>query len=253
MDEPDYTMVEVAVLVGRNPGIANRFLHIINSPLNRRIQKIDSVSHAVCMLGIGQIHDIVLCASVALAFEEIKTKQMTMKKFWQRSFYCAVMAKQLAMKCRIAESDRLFVNGMLHGIGHLFMDLSIPKESEQAVLNARKQERPLYQVERELLGFDYAELGAWVMGHWGLPRSLRAITCFHPEPARATQFAMETALLHLSNLLVISDMEKSLFGKGSFTVDPTVWPTTRLTEEQCLNFRQTAADQFGEITNSIFY
>ncbi|MBI9090829.1 MAG: HDOD domain-containing protein [Desulfobacterium sp.] len=252
MDEPDYTMAEIAVLVGRDPGMATRFLRIVNSPLNRRVHKIETVSHAVSMLGMGQIHDIVLSASVGLAFEGIQMKLMNMNKFWQRSFYCAMMAKQLALECGNMESDKLFVNGLLHDIGHLFMYLSIPKESQQAILNARKQDRPLYQVERELLGFDYAKLGGYVMGQWDLPQSLRTITCFHPEPARTHQFALETAVLHLSSLLVISDLEKRSFGKGSFTVDPTVWTTTRLTEEQCLNLRQITADQFGEVTNSLF-
>lgn len=253
MDEPDYTMAEVAILVGRDPGMAARFLRMVNSPLNRRFHKIETVSQAVSLLGMDQIHDIVLSASVAGAFEGIQTKLMNMKKFWKRSFYCAVMAKQLALACGIMESDRLFVTGLLHDIGHLFMYLSIPNESQQAILNAKKQERPLYLVERELLGFDYAELGGYVMGQWNLPHSLQTTTRFHPEPARANQFVRETALLHLSSLLVISDLENHIFGKGSFSVDPTVWPATRLTEEQCLNFRQTAADQFGEVTNSLFF
>ncbi|MCP4117588.1 MAG: HDOD domain-containing protein [Desulfobacteraceae bacterium] len=252
MSEPDYTMAEVAILVGRDPGMAARFLRIVNSPLNRRVHKIETVAHAVSILGMDQIHDIVLSASVAEAFEGIQTKLMDMKKFWKRSFYCALMTKQLALGCGIMESDRLFVNGLLHDIGHLFMYLSIPKESQQAILNAKKQDRPLYLVERELLGFDYAELGGYVMGRWNLPQSLQATTVFHPEPARANEFVLETALLHLGSLLVISDLEKRIFGEGSFSVDPTVWPTTRLTEEQCLNFRQTAADQFGEVANSLF-
>ena len=52
MDDPDYTMAEVAILVGRDPGMATRFLRVVNSPLYRRIRKIETVSHAVSLLGI---------------------------------------------------------------------------------------------------------------------------------------------------------------------------------------------------------
>ncbi len=99
IDDPDYTMAEVALLVGRDPGMATRFLRLVNSPLYRRVRKIETVSHAVSLLGIRQVHDIVLSASVAEAFEGIQTEVMNMKKFWQRSFYCAVMTKQLALEC----------------------------------------------------------------------------------------------------------------------------------------------------------
>lgn len=250
LDDPDYTMAEVALLVGRDPGMATRFLRVVNSPLYRRVQKIETVSHAVSLLGIRQVHDIVLSASIAEAFEGIQTEVMNMKKFWQRSFYCAVMIKQLAKACNLLEIDRLFVVGLLHDIGHLFMYMAIPEESQHAILRAEHEKRPLYKVERELLGFDYAKLGAYMMGKWNLPKRLQAITWLHPEPCKANQFAQETALLHLSSLLVRSDLEGGVFGEGPFTVGPTVWPTTGLTRDQCLNFRLTGADEFGKVANS---
>ena len=251
MDEPDYTMAEVALLVGRDPGMATRFLRVVNSPLYRRIRKIETVSHAVSLLGIRQVHDIVLSASVAEAFEGIQTDVMNMKKFWQRSFYCAVMTKQLALECGVMESDRLFVIGLLHDIGHLFMYLAIPEESQQAILNAKKLERPLYQMERELIGFDYAKVGGYMMRQWDLPKSLQAITCFHPEPGKSNQFASETAMLHLACLLVQADLEAGVFGEGAFLVDTAAWQLTGLTEEHCLKARQTAAEEFNAVAESI--
>ncbi len=251
MDEPEYTMAEVALLVGRDPGMATRFLRVVNSPLNRRVRKIETVSQAVSLLGIRQVHDIVLSASVAEAFEGIQTEVMNMKKFWQRSFYCAVMTKQLALDCGILEDDRLFVTGLLHDIGHLFMYIAIPEESQHAILKAKKLERPLYQMERELLGFDYAKVGGYMMRQWDLPKSLQAITCFHPEPGKSNQFASETAMLHLASLLVQADLEAGVFGEGAFLVDTAAWQLTGLTEEHCLKARQTAAEEFNAVAESI--
>jgi HD-like signal output (HDOD) protein len=252
VDDPEYTMAEVAFLVGRDPGMATRFLRVVNNPVNRRVRQIETIGHAVSMLGIHQIHDIVLSASVAEAFEGIQNDVMNMKKFWQRSFYCAVMSKILAAECEVIESDRLFVMGLLHNIGHLFMYMAIPKESQKTILDARKLERPLHQVEREALGFDYAQVGGYVMRQWDLPKNFQAITYFHPEPAKATHYCAETALLHLSALLVLSELEEGIFGEGAFAVDPTVWSTVDLTPEQCMEFRRTAADEYAEIEDSIF-
>ena len=251
MDDPGYTMAEVALLVGRDPGMATRFLRLVNSPLYRRVRKIETVSHAVSLLGIRQVHDIVLSASVAEAFEGIQTDVMNMKKFWQQSFYCAVMSKQLALECEIPESDRLFVTGLLHDIGHLFMYIAIPEESQHAILKAKKLERPLYQMERELIGFDYAKVGGYMMRQWDLPKSLQAITCFHPEPGKSNQFASETAMLHLASLLVQADLEAGVFGEGAFLVDTAAWQLTGLTKEHCLKARQTAAEEFNAVAESI--
>ena len=251
LEEPDYTMAEVALLVGRDPAMATRFLRVVNSPLYRRIRKIETVSHAVSLLGLRQIHDIVLSASVAVAFEGIQTDVMDMNKFWQHSFYCAVMTQQLAKENATVEGDRIFVTGLLHDIGHLFMYIAIPKESQQAILKAQEQERPLYQVERELLGFDYAKLGGHVLGQWRLPKRLQDIICFHPEPGNANQYETETALLHIATLLVQADLAGGTFGAGEFVVDPAAWELTGLTAAHCLQTRQTAAEQFGAVAESI--
>ena len=251
MEDPDYTMAEVALLVGRDPGMAGRFLRVVNSPLYRRIRKIDTVSQAVSLLGVRQVHDIVLRASIAEAFDGIQTEVMNMKKFWQRSFYCALMTKQLAQQHEIGEDDRFFLAGLLHDIGHLFMYIAIPAESQQAIVKAKKLARPLFQVEREMLGFDYAKLGGYMMQQWHLPNSLQIMTCFHPEPGRSTQFSSETATLHIASLLAQSDLEDGDFGAGTFVVDPVVWQLTGLTEENCFNAQQMAAEQFKEVADSI--
>lgn len=252
IEDPDFTMAEVALLVGRDPGMATRFLRVVNNPLNRRVSTIETVSRAVSLLGIRQVHDIVLSASVAEAFEGIQNDVMNMKTFWERSFYCAVMTKQLALECGTVDGDRLFVVGLLHDIGHLFMYIAIPQESQQAMLTAKKLQRPLFQVERDLFGFDFAILGGYMMKQWELPKSFQAITYFHPEPGKALQFAEEAALLHLSSLLVMADLEAGVFGEGAFTADPAAWQATTLTLEKCLECRNIASDEFGDVANSIF-
>jgi HD-like signal output (HDOD) protein len=251
MDEPDYTMAEVAILVGRDPGMTVRFLKAVNNPLNRRVCNIDSVSHAVSLLGVHQVHDIVLTAAVAEAFDGLETEVMDMKKFWKRSFYCAVVTKQLALDVEAAESDRMFVTGLLHDLGHLFMYLSIPDESRQAILQAREKTKYLHLVERELIGFDYAVLGGYMMKQWGLPKIFQVVTCFHPEPGKAVQFALETALVHLGAHLAHSELEDGVFGEGSFTVDPTALEATGLTLERCLDIRKIASEQFAEVEQSL--
>ncbi|BBO81806.1 HD family phosphohydrolase [Desulfosarcina ovata subsp. sediminis] len=252
IEEPDYTMAEVSLLVGQDPAMATRFLRAVNNPLNRRTLKIETISHAVSMLGIHQVHDIVLSASVAEAFEGIQNNVMDNRKFWQRSYYTALMNKRLADECQMLDSNPFFVMGLLHDIGHMFMYIAIAEAAQETILNAKKQNRPIYQVEREMLGFDYAEVGGYVMRQWDLPKNFQAITHFHTQPGKAAHYGVESALLHLSTMLVTSDLEAGVFGEGTFTVDATVWSTTDLTMEQCLSARKTVAGEYREVADSLF-
>ncbi len=252
IDSPDYTMAEVAIMVGRDPAMSTRFLRFVNNPLNRRACRIETVSHAVSLLGIRQVHDIVLGASVAEAFKGINNNVMNRSKFWHLSFYCAVLTKQLAMACDALESDRLFLAGLLHDLGHLFMYIAIPDECQQVMETSRQRNQPLYLTEREVLGFDYAAIGAHMMEQWGLPESLHDMVRFHPEPHRSADYAEEAGLLHLGALLVRADLEDADFGEGAMQVNPAAWSSTGLGVDQCHQLRDVAAGQFNEVANAIF-
>ena len=252
IDEPDYTMAEVALLVGSEPGMAVRFLRAVNNPVNRRVNKIETVSHAVSLLGIRQVHDIVLGASVAEAFEGMAPSVMNMKKFWERSFHCAILTQKLALECDMMDSERLFTIGLLHDIGHLFMYLAIPDESQDAALNAAELDRPIYQSENELLGFDYAKIGGYMMQQWDLPESFQTITWCHTAPDKADAFVEETAVLHLSAAMVRLSLDHGLFGEGGHAVDPSVWQTTGMTEDKCLEVLGASSEQFEEAVEALF-
>jgi len=252
LSEPDYALAEVVILVGQDPALATRFLRIANSPLNHRANKIETVSHAVSMLGAQQVHDIVLSASIADTFAGIMTDVMNMRQFWQRSVYCAVTTQQLGAACGEMNNERLFVMGLLHDVGHLLMYVAFPEVSQQLIRAAKESDQPLYKAERELLGFDYAQLGGDMMQHWDLPTSLQATTRFHPEAMVTNQFSLEINLLHLSSLLIRSDLEDGDFARGAYAVTDTAWEVTGLTVEKCLETRQTAFPQFEDIANSLY-
>ena len=252
IEAPDFSMAEVALHVGRDPGMAARFLQVVNSPLNRRARTIDSVVQAVSLLGISQVHDIVLSVSVARAFEGLENDVMDMKKFWSHSVFCAVLTRELALESDQAESDRFIVMGLLHDLGHLFMYLAIPKESQEVIMAANQQQKPLHLVERDMLGFDYAQVGGYVLKEWNLPENLQATTLFHPEPSKAGQFKLETSLLHISSLLVQAQERGENFGQGAFVPEPGALELTGLEEHQCSAAIDRASEEFASVVESIF-
>ena len=64
--------------------------------------------------------------------------------------------------------------------------------------------QPLFKVEQEIIGLDYARVGGALMRQWDLPKSLTQATEFHVEPGRAGENALETAIVHLAALMAES-------------------------------------------------
>lgn len=198
LDDPDSSVVDMVRAIEHDPGITARLLRIANSAFFGFAAKVDTVSRAVSLLGTQQIHDLVLATSLASVFKGVPPELVDMDAFWHRSIYRAVAAKLLAGHCNVLDAERLFVAGLLSDIGHLILYQVVPHEAQAALQEALQSDRPLQAVEREHLGYDFAEVGSELLAAWNLPGSLVEIVRHHITPARAREFELETAIVHIA-------------------------------------------------------
>jgi HD-like signal output (HDOD) protein len=213
IDDPDYTVQQVAEAISHDPALTTRVLRLVNSPYFGLAMPIDSIPRAVSLLGTQQIHDLALATSVAHSFSGIDPQLHDLNRFWNDSIFCALVAKQLASLCRLEQPERLFVAGLLSDLGHLILYQSIPQESLHALQLAQQERRPLVEVEREILGLDYARIGATLMRQWRLPETLIETTEYHPEPQRAQRDPLATAVIHIADLMRRARSNASEFGE----------------------------------------
>ncbi len=251
LSQPDFAMSDVAVVISKDPALSTRILRLVNSSFFGFASKIDTVFRAVNLLGTHQIYDLVLATSVTQSFNGMSNKVMDMTTFWRRSIYCGLVARQLAGMCNVLDSERLFVAGLLKDIGHLIMYQSIPELSERAILDADETLRPLYTVERELIGIDYARVGGVLMRQWQLPDSLRESTELHVEPQRSQEFPLATALIHISALMTNALYTQEEFGVGRLEPSSEAMELTGLTLEQCQTVQAEAEQEIEGVLQSI--
>ena len=202
MDSPNSGLMDIAREIAIDPGLTARLLRIANSAFFGLTAKIDTVERAVNLLGMQQVHDLVLATSVSAAFEDIDQQHIDMRAFWENSVYSGIISRLLALRCNVIDSERLFVEGLLRDIGHLVMYQCIPKQTLQARLFADQEGTPLYLNEREIIGFDYAQVGAELMRAWQLPEGMRETVEFHNEPDQVNGYLLEVAIAHISARVV---------------------------------------------------
>ena len=205
VNKPDASLRDFASVVEKDPAITTRVLSIANSSFYGFPTKIDTVSRAVNIMGIAQLHDLILATSVMASFKGISADIVDMAAYWRRSILCGLVAKALAEKCRILDTERVFLEGLLHDIGHLVLYLARFDSAREVMETARAQSEPVYLIERLLLGFDYGELGAALMRAWKLPIGLQEAAAFHIEPSKAQHFPLSAAIVHLAWRIALTD------------------------------------------------
>ncbi len=104
---------------------------------------------------------------------QISTERaMSIKVFWANSFFNGLVARELAGKCFLVDSERIFVGGLLAEIGHLILYGQMPEQPEQALRESATVGTPIDAAEQNILGFDFTEIGQVLVEVWQLPKNL---------------------------------------------------------------------------------
>jgi HD-like signal output (HDOD) protein len=98
--------------------------------------------------------------------------------------------------------DIATVAGMLHDVGKLIMAWKLPERFEKLLAEGREEQCPLYKVEEREYGFSHAEIGAYLLGLWGLPYAVVEAVALHHAPNRVPHRAFDAAsAVYIANLL----------------------------------------------------
>lgn len=245
VEDPRSSVNELAKAISADAALTARLLRLVNSPLYGFSSRIETVSRALVVLGTQQVHDLALATSVAAVFKNVSPKLMDMEQFWRESVYCAIAARAIARLCNLLDSERLFVAGLLHAVGHLVMYQRIPEHTAAARRHALQRSVPIYLAERELIGCDYAQVGAALMRRWNLPPNLCDAIQHHVDPARATPPALVESIVHISYWLMRAALDRVPQERWSQIIVDSAWTITGLTPECYSTVKMQADAQFA--------
>lgn len=201
INNPKKSMSDIAKVIREDPGLTARLLRIVNSAFYNFPSRVETISQAVTIVGTQQLSALALATSVMQMFKGIGEDLVNMHSFWRHSIACGIAARLLAMFRRETNAERFFVAGMLHDIGRLVLYTKLTEPSKEMLLAAKNEKQLLYEVERQRLGFTHAVVGGVLLQTWKLPTSLEEIVMYHHNPKGATRFPVETALVHVADII----------------------------------------------------
>jgi len=243
--DPNSTMSDVADVLSHDPAICARMLKVANSAFFSVPSKVETVKAAIRLLGTQQVHDLVLAATITKTFPEIPGNLISMEDYWVNSLRCGLLARLLAGRCSSTDGERIFLGSLLHDMGHLIMYQVIPEESQEALIVARQDNRPLYEVERDIVGCDYGQVGSQLMQSWNFPENWVQAVRYQNEPADARDFSFEASIMHLAVRMKEMDSAAEVPDRDLSMIDPIAWEVTGLSEDMVEPLLIEADEQLG--------
>jgi HD-like signal output (HDOD) protein len=201
INHPRSSIEDITMVISNDHGLAARLLRLANSPLFGYFSTIDSIGKAAAIIGTQQLQSLALAVSVIEIFNGVPEDLINMRTFWKHSIACGITARALAIYRREANVERVFAAGILHDIGRLVICTAMPDLFNRMLLAAREENALLFSIEGEFLGYTHAAVGGKLLEKWRIPASIAEPVSCHHSPDRARVFPLESAFVHLADII----------------------------------------------------
>ena len=200
--DPNGTVERIGELIEADPGMCAKVLQLVNSAVFGLGRRIETAREAAVYLGTTTLRSLVLSVEI---FSSLRPSPpipgLSVESLAIHSARVARVASLLATSREDRESA--FTAGLLHDTGKLLLATCRGGEMAELLATAAAESRPLQEVEADVLGLTHAELGAYLLGLWGLPDPVVVAVAFHHAPERLSRHEIDpTAIVYVANLLV---------------------------------------------------
>jgi HD-like signal output (HDOD) protein len=185
LGDPDVSLASVANIIEQDMAMCAKVLQLANSAFFALPHSVSSVQAAIGTLGTATLRNLVLSVEVFRIFENRVDKAFSLEAMHQHSLLSAAIAKRLLSDARKREDA--FAAALLHDVGLLVMAMSEPR-ARDAIAQAP-------EVHHE-------EIGAYLLGLWGLPHAVVEAVANHHTPSRVPHPHFDVvAAVHVANVL----------------------------------------------------
>lgn len=190
LSDPDISTAKLADIIAHDPAIATKLLQVANSSFFRLSKPMTRIKDAVAYLGFGSIRNLVLSAEIFAKWDSsadlpgLHTEQLQ-----AHALASAAACAALAAGTRLA--DDAWLAGLIHDIGYWILLQKCPQELNRALALAQIQGIATYTAEQQIIGATHAEVGAYLLGLWGLPYALVEAVAYHHVPQTIAQNSLD--------------------------------------------------------------
>lgn len=223
INHPRCSVRDISRVISEDQGLTARILRLANSPMFGYFSKVDSIERATTIIGTQQLRDLTLAATVMHSFSGIPESLLKVADFWRHGVSCGIVARNLAVYLRESNVERYFVAGMLHDLGQVILAVTLPEWVNDILISNRCRSEAYIETETRLLGYDHAAAGAALLRSWKIPANIVDPVSGHHQPYHGNKFPLETAVIHLADIICQS-LELGRSGEwGVQPLDSAAW------------------------------
>ncbi len=201
-NDPDSSAADLKEVMESDAALSARVLRCVNSSAYGLRERITNLQQAIAYLGLKQIRNLAVTASVSELFRSGDTiGSYSRSGLWRHLVSVGVGARLIALRRKLSGFEDAFLAGLLHDIGIILADQHLHRHFRR-VIESLDGTCTLAEAEREILGYDHCVLGGRVAEQWKFPDLILDAVRYHHNSANYR--GQQQTLLHcveMANLI----------------------------------------------------
>ena len=202
--DPKTSYRDLKTVILPDPPLAAKVMMMANSAFFHRRNKAKTLEEAIFTIGLDNL--VTICTGVGIldVFNRWGGGKVDRRQLWRHSVATAFLSKSLELRKVLNKPDGpdIFLAGLLHDIGWIVIDKIVPEKMLAAIKAKEDSGRWSLEMEKEYIGMDHAEAGALFLQKWQIPAAVIELVENHHTPEDSKQYPAQTAVVHISSILV---------------------------------------------------
>lgn len=199
LKSPECSIADIGRVIEMDLAMTAKILQLTNSAFFALRRHVATAAQAASLLGLNTVRALVLTTGLFAPLENASLpKGFSIDALWKHSLLVGGYAQAI---CQAEQAPKeitgdAYTAGLLHDAGRLVLASACAEDYAHVHDYAIMNELLLTDAEKEILGCTHAEIGAYLLGIWGLPHSIVEAVAYHHRPANAvgTGFSALTAV-----------------------------------------------------------
>ena len=192
---------DFVAIIEKDQALASKILRVANSAFYGFSSRVNSLEHALVILGINEVKSIALGCSLYNFFSHSESDASDRTRFWKHAIICSQVAKLLGIHFNNRNGDSLFLAGLIHDIGKLVLDQYFHEEFLQILEYVSLTKTTFSKAEKKMLGTTHCQIAAKLLKQWRFPEEVIIQVLYHHGPWHDKNHRANSTMIYLANVL----------------------------------------------------
>jgi len=174
MDKKSPDVNKIAHLIGSDIALSALTLKTV-SKLVASSEAVNSILHAITILGLDKLNSLVKAASLTLLFTDLDKKLLN---YWEDAQTTALAAARIAEDLSDIETDEAYMAGLFQSVGCLLLSIKFNNYFDKTFDNSIEHPFTFLADEQSEFGTDRGIVSYLLCHEWALPKEIKLATYY---------------------------------------------------------------------------